>query len=461
MEAFFKPEEYDALPVGVVVTNDRQGVVYVNDFARSQIFALSGKDNGNLLLDGHFFFTVDMAPFHLLDCMKNMLKSRRLVFHKTLVVRPAQGKERLVFFSARRQAPKHGGEGFLLTLADISSEMDCIARLPSSFGQQSMWLQQRIIGKDLKISTIYRMIELAADSDVNVMITGESGTGKEMVADAIHRLSERRNSPFVKVNCAALSESLLESELFGHVKGAFTGAISHRTGRFEEAAGGSIFLDEIGEISPALQVKLLRVIQEKTIERVGDHRPIKVDMRIVAATNRDLRSMAQSKEFREDLFYRLNVFSVHMPALRERVLDIPLLCDHFMGVFNEETGKLVKGMDRDAMALMMRYPWPGNIRELRNAMEYAFVLVRGSVISAEDLPAVVRDHGEVEMGGGHYETQRQALYGYTKTRGGRLRITSSQLKAVLDAHEGNQTRAAEYLGISRVALWKKLKKFGY
>ncbi len=448
------------MPAGLLVTDVLLETLFINQYARKQIFLLKpGQDSGSVMLH-HRFYTTDRQLFDMKGCMQNMISGQHRSFQKTLIIGRDQG-DALVYLTATAFGME-GSDYYLFLIADLSGEMDCITHAPGSFNRHDFILGQRIIGHDEKIRNVYRLISLAADSMVNVMITGESGTGKELVADAFHALSARRDNPLVKINCSALSESLLESELFGHVKGAFTGAIKDKPGKFEEARGGTLFLDEIGEISHSLQVKLLRVIQEKTIERVGDNRSIPVDMRIIAATNKDLRDLISQEGFREDLYYRLNVFSVHMPPLRERALDIPLLCDHFMHHINHETGKQIKGFSRSAIRLLMKYSWPGNIRELRNAIEYAFVLVRGNLIDVDDLPENIRKdsggkHPRKESSTGHLNTQDS---GFVKSRGGRLNISREALLAVLESNAWNQSQAARVLGISRVALWKKIKKFG-
>mgnify|MGYP006287371029 CR=1 FL=1 len=453
----------DSLPCGLVITDQDLNIHYSNTFAREKILASQVNNSPGNMKD-HHFYTTDMRVFNMDDCMRSMVEQGKRNFHKTLIIRSGE-TERLVYFSVKGFSEKNN-DFYLFNITDISDEMDCITHSPGTFGKGEYLLRKNIIGHDPKVEEIYRMISLAADAGVNVLIQGESGTGKELVADAIHELSERKNKPFVKVNCAALSETLLESELFGHVKGSFTGAYKDKTGKFEQAEGGTIFLDEIGEISQALQVKLLRVLQEKTIEKVGDNKPVKVDMRIVAATNKDLRELIKRNIFREDLFYRLNVFNIVMPPLRERHLDIPILIEFFVEKFNLSTSKNVKGVGRDALKILMDYPWPGNIRELQNAIEHAFVLVRGNLIEAEDLPEEVRkgmlanafkettDKKNNDLSASVYYAEI-----FRKNKSGRLKITREQLKGVLEMHDWNQSKTAEYLGISRVALWKKMKKF--
>jgi len=250
---------------------------------------------------------------------------------------------------------------------------------------------QGVIGKSRAMSSIFKLVKRVADSDSTILINGETGTGKGMIAKAIHETSYRKNKPLVSINCGAIPENLLESELFGHVKGAFTGATSAKSGKFEVANGGTIFLDEIGDMSPDLQVKVLKVLEEKEFEPVGGCRSIKVDVRIVAATHRDLEEEVQKGTFREDLFYRLYVIPVQLPALRERQVDIPLLVNHFLDKLNAEKGTEVSGIDEAAMAIFSHHPWPGNVRELANLMERLTVLKGEGIIKVEDLPPKMRN----------------------------------------------------------------------
>jgi transcriptional regulator with GAF, ATPase, and Fis domain len=257
--------------------------------------------------------------------------------------------------------------GAVLVIRDITREYD----LERKIAEQYQF--QEIIGKSKKMKELYALLEDLTESSTTVLITGESGTGKELVANALHRGGTRAQKPFVKVNCSALSDFLLESELFGHVKGAFTGALKDKLGRFEMADGGSILLDEIGDISPRVQHKLLRVLQEKEFERVGDSVSVKVDVRIMTSTNRNLNEMVRLENFREDLYYRLKVIEVKLPSLRERLDDIPLLVDHFCNIFNRRFNKDIEGVSEEVYKLFSSYFWPGNVRELENALEHAFV----------------------------------------------------------------------------------------
>ncbi len=309
-----------------------------------------------------------------------------------------------------------------------------------------------IIGKSHAMQQVFSAIRAAADSDVSVLIHGESGTGKELVAGAIHYNSIRADFPLVTVNCSALSESLLESELFGHVRGAFTGATRDRVGRFEEAAGGAVFLDEIGEVSPLIQVKLLRVLQEKEIERVGDSRKRKIDIRIIAATNKDLLGLIRSGMFREDLYYRLKVFPIHAPPLRTRKEDIPLLVNHFIAVQNKKTGKTIDRASAEAMRILMDYGWPGNVRELENAVEHAFVLCAGSEIQVFDLPVEIRQT--------EYRLFDHAAAPMTTLSGpSRKKLTRKALIDLLEDCDWNKAEAARRIDKSRTAVWKYMKKW--
>ena len=302
-----------------------------------------------------------------------------------------------------------------------------------------------MIGKSDSLTRVRQMISRAAPSRASVLITGESGVGKELVARAIHDQSERAKGPFVVVHCAALSETLIESELFGFEKGAFTGAENLHKGRFELADGGTIFLDEIGEVNLATQVKLLRVLQEHKFERVGGEKSLEVDVRVVAATNRNLEEEVKAGKFREDLFYRLNVVRIEMPSLRERMDDIPLLMHSFLREFNIENKKNIKGFDKASKAAMIKYSWPGNIRELKNAVESAVVMCTGDEIKMEDLPRALRSQGE--------EKVITIPVGITMDEAEKIIIQEN-----LAANKGNKSRTADILGIGRKTLHRKLEE---
>jgi two-component system response regulator HydG len=308
----------------------------------------------------------------------------------------------------------------------------------------------RIIGRSAKMIALLEMLAMVAPSDATVLIMGESGTGKEVAANAIHQNSPRAGQPFIKVSCAALPETLLESELFGHEKGAFTGAVSRREGRFHLAHRGTIFLDEVGEMSPALQTKLLRVLQEKEFEPLGGARTVKVDIRVIAATNKDLIKEVKEGRFREDLYYRLNVVPITMPPLRERKEDIPPLADHFLAVYREKNRKPLKGISGRALDLLVRYDWPGNIRELENCIERAVIMAREEMITVADFPP------QIQRLSGEGEKEGPAIpYGMSLAE-----MEKKLIVKTLAETGGNRTRAAEILGINRRTLQNKLKEYG-
>src|SRR5687768_3432284 len=305
----------------------------------------------------------------------------------------------------------------------------------------------RMIGNTPLIRQIYRVIEQAAPTLASVLISGESGTGKELIAQTIHELSPRSSFPFVAINCAAIPETLLESEIFGHEKGAFTGAHDRRTGVFELAHRGTLFLDEIAEMVPATQVKLLRVLQERTFRRLGGRQEQSVDVRVIAATNVNPMEAVKSGKLREDLFYRLNVFAIELPSLRERKEDIPMLAQHFLAEFNERNGKAVRAVEQEAVYLLEQYPWPGNIRELRNVMERATILAEGDFIESKHLPTTLVAKGE------------ETLPTVTLAPGTTVDEAERRLIVLtLDHTRNNKTRAAEILGISLKTLHNKLNR---
>ena len=311
--------------------------------------------------------------------------------------------------------------------------------------------RQNIIGRSPAMVKLLEMVAQVAPSEATVLITGESGTGKEMIAGAIHFNSPRKEGPFVKLNCAAITETLLESELFGHEKGAFTGAHKRKEGRFRQAHGGSIFLDEISEMSLAMQVKLLRVLQEREITRVGGEEVIKVDVRLIAATNKDLLQEIEAGRFREDLFYRLNVVTLNMPRLRERSEDIPLLAQHFLMMFSEKNSKEIKGFTPQAMDRLLKYDWPGNVRELMNAVERSVVLATSEYLDEKDLPLVLK-----EGASGGKAPPEQVIPGDLPLE----EVEKASILKTLELTGGNKSEAARRLGITRRTLHKKLKKYG-
>ncbi|MEJ5377107.1 MAG: sigma-54 dependent transcriptional regulator [bacterium] len=314
--------------------------------------------------------------------------------------------------------------------------------------------RQGIVSKSHKMERIFDLISTIADTRSTVLIHGESGTGKELIARAIHYSSNRSHHPFISVSCAALVESLLESELFGHEKGAFTDAKTLKRGKFELADGGSLFLDEIGEISPKLQLNLLRVLQEREFHRVGGEEAIRVDVRIIAATNKNLEQAVREGSFREDLYYRLNVISIHLPPLRERKEDIPLLVNHFVEKFNMESGKHVGGVSEEVLQILMEHDWPGNVRELENVIERAVIINRGGVILPEDLPPYLLRHPALSQA--PELLIQQAQPGQMTLQ----EVEKAYIQNVLEETGWNIKRTARILGIDRSTLYAKIRRYG-
>jgi two-component system nitrogen regulation response regulator NtrX len=311
-------------------------------------------------------------------------------------------------------------------------------------------LRTEIIGESEVMRALREQIATAAPTSGRVLIQGENGSGKELVARAIHMLSARREQPFVEVNCAAIPEELIESELFGHEKGAFTGAVARRRGKFEAADGGTLFLDEIGDMSLKTQAKVLRALEEQVVERVGGREPVKVDVRVIAASNRNLQALIAHGAFREDLFYRLAVIPVEVPPLRARRDDIPMLVDHFVALFCAENGKRIKTVSGEALAYFLAYDWPGNIRELRNMVERLVIMTAGDVIGPDDLPAPLRPKDAAALGADGQRSLKEARDSFER----------AYILAELRAHDWNMTRTAERLGIERSHLYRKIKAYG-
>ncbi len=352
----------------------------------------------------------------------------------------------------RQECGHHGRPGQLVTLTtspllnrkgDFSGAV-LVLRDETRLNELERSLKKRqrlhnLVGGSEKMQSVYGLVEDLADVPTTALIFGESGTGKELVAEALHVLGRFRNKPLVKVNCAALPDTLLESELFGHVRGAFTGAVRDKAGRFQKADGGTIFLDEIGDISPRMQLRLLRVLQEKEVERVGESTPTKVEVRVVAATNQNLAEKVRRGEFREDLYYRLKVVTVDLPPLRERMDDIPLLVDHFIDKFNKGLNKAVSGLSEDVERLFGQYPWPGNVRELQHALEHAFVRCHQSIITLDHLPDDIRSSGNSSSPAPSDEPQ--------------------MIRKALRKTDGNKAKAARLLGMDRKTLYRKIERY--
>jgi PAS domain S-box-containing protein len=368
---------------------------------------------------------------------KTLMTNEPLASQRLEIIDPLQ-KQRILDVSS---APCLGDSGNPLGVVLTVRDETRLETLEKSMKKRQKF--EHIVGRSEPVQAMFSLIENLAEVDTTVLIAGESGTGKELVAEALHYRSDRRENALVKVNCAALPENLLESELFGHIKGSFTGALRDKLGRFEKAHGGTIFLDEIGDITPALQVRLLRVLQNKEIEKVGGSETIKVDVRIVAATNQDLLKKVHKGEFREDLYYRLRVVQIPMPPLRDRREDIPLLIEHFVSLYNQRFKRQIQGVDEAASRKLASYDWPGNIRELQHAVEHAFVLCREEIIGIQHLPPELQEDGASETAGpGVWEDD------------------AAKISAALEKSGGNKSRAARLLGISRRTIYRKMEELG-
>jgi len=402
-------------------------------------------------------FDVMLTDFRLPneDGMKLIARAKSLPKPPICILMTAYGSEELAVDAMKRGADDYIAKGRLQidelemriarSLKQQNLETENVAlrqQLDSKFGLKN------IIGESPAMKEIFDVVQQVAPTRATVLVLGESGTGKELIAKALHQLSPRAQQPFVTVHCAALAPTLLESELFGHERGAFTGAHERRIGRFEQAQGGTLFLDEIGEIDATIQVKLLRFLGERTFERVGSNKTLTADLRLVAATNKNLEELVKAGKFREDLFFRLRVVEIELPPLRERVGDIPLLAQSFLREFAKENGKAVNDFTVDALEALMNFSWPGNVRELRTAVEHAVVLCRGERIALRDLPPSVRREGsgsEVKF-----------------LQGKDLTVKDAEKQLIIRAlkeTEGNRTRAAQKIGMSRRTFHRKLHEY--
>jgi PAS domain S-box-containing protein len=353
----------------------------------------------------------------------------------------------------------HNAKGQTIGAVETLTDISLVNRLDHELDRLSMQLDAEggyhgLVGESEVMRRVFLLLEKAAESDAPVILYGESGTGKELAARAIHAVGIRRDGPFVQLNCAALNEALLESELFGHTKGAFTGAYRHRMGRFEAAHLGDIFLDEIGDVPLSIQVKLLRVLETKRFERVGDHRPVSVDARIITATNKDLEELISRKQFREDLFFRINVIPIHLPPLRDRREDIPLLANTFMRRLRISTGKEITGLSSEVMDRFTGYDWPGNVREFKSALEYAFVIGDAGLIDLDHLPPKLQAPSTGSRG------PEGATGNPSEVSGSKGELEREALVRALREAGGNQSQAARILGVSRVTVWNRMRRHG-
>jgi PAS domain S-box-containing protein len=429
LEAIFRSVQ-DAI---ITVSHERR--VLASNTALKHIFGIEPSD-----LTGRAIDQVDNP------CLKRCIEALTETLEQGIVTRQRQvecrltdGTRRVLHISGAPLLDLDGtAMGATLVVKDSTRVSDLEDRLREHSHSGSL------IGNSPDMVRIYKLISTVADTDATVLICGESGTGKSLLANAIHRQSRRVHKPMMTVHCSALVENLLESELFGHVKGAFTGAVSNKIGRFQACHQGNIFLDEIGEISPKMQLKLLRVLQDKELEQVGDNTTIKVDVRIIAATNRNLKAEVGAGRFREDLFYRLKVVEITMPPLRERREDIPLLASHFCKHFGQRYGKSLNGFTEEVLAAFMAYHWPGNVRELEHAIEHAFVLCPSGPISLKYIPDEIKpSHAEPSM------PAKETVEG-----------EAERLADVLRRTDGNKAKAARLLGISRQTLYRRLRRNG-
>jgi two-component system, NtrC family, response regulator AtoC len=435
----------------------REGLRAALDHRFDVYLAEDAKAGMELLEKEHF--DVLLTDFRLPseDGMKLIARAKSLSRPPICILMTAYGSEELAVEAMKRGADDYIAKG-RLQIDELEMRIARALRQQNletenvSLRQQldEKFRMENVIGQSAAMREVFEVVQQVAPTPATVLLQGESGSGKELIAKVIHQLSPRSRQPMVTVHCAALTPTLLESELFGHEKGAFTGAHERRIGRFEQAQGGTLFLDEIGEIDASTQVKLLRFLGERTFERVGSSKTLEADVRVIAATNRNLEEMVKGGKFREDLFFRLRVMELWLPPLRERVEDIPLLARAFLEEFTATTGKAVTGMTAEALELLVRYPWPGNVRELRTAIEHAVVMARGDKLTVRDLPAWVRNAPLPGAPAG------PPLGRETMT------VAEAEKELMIRALKdtgGNRTLAAKKLGMSRRTLHRKLKEY--
>jgi len=423
-----------------VFTTDNDGKITFMNKAGQEITGFSSKE-----AVGRYCFDVFRADICQSRCaLKETLKTKKEIIDLPATILKKGGQKVPISIST---AVLRNEKGQIIGGVETFRDLSVIEELKKELFQK--YTLGDIISKNYVIHDIFSILPNIAESDSTVLIQGASGTGKELFAKAIHNLSRRKEKPFIKVNCGALPDTLLESELFGYVKGAFTDAKKDKPGRFALANGGTIFLDEVGDMSPSLQVKLLRVLQEKEFEPLGGTSPRKTDVRIIAATNKDLSKLISEGKFRDDLFYRLNVVKIELPPLSQRREDIPLLIDAFIQKFNARMGKQIVGVSDQALRLLLKHDYPGNIRELENIIEHAFVLCRGERIDIDCLPKELT--GTQEEMDSSVPIKEETPFKKAETE---------VIEKILRKYDGNRIKTAQELGIDRTTLWRKIKKYG-
>ena len=428
---------FDSLPDGVVAILDKNMNIATANTVIEEMLGLPLED----IVGKNAYDILNNRSPEIIKVLKETIETRKGIRNYTIESVIQKGFLKSFLVSTAIINDRIGADsGIVLIIHDVS-EITTLRKI-------ALQLQQygEILGKSDKMKNLYGVIESIKNYDTSILIVGETGTGKELVARAIHSKSHRKNKPFVAVNCSALPDNLLESELFGHIKGAFTGAVSNRLGRFQIAHEGTLLLDEVGVLSVSAQVKLLRVIQEKVIEPLGSSESIPIDVRILSATNRDLKLLVEKGEFREDLFYRLKVMEMHLPPLRERIDDILLLSEHFITKLNRFYHKNIVGLSQATKDLLLKYKWPGNVRELENAIEHAYILTNGMMLDSQQLPPEIRfadNYGNPPPPTGY-----------------KLNEKEEEIRRVLFATKGNIIESAKILKIHRTTLWRKMKEYG-
>ena len=441
----------DVIPHGVF-TVDQNGIIVGWSAGAEQITGFSSADvvgKSCNILEG----PQSKGATRIIDLLEN--PNLTVISNQERRFIDKHGREHYILGNIRSVADAHGKVlGAVGTFTDLTPVMQNNEKITLREEEaESPTDFHGLIGESPLIRAVSHRLQLASQSDVTVLLRGESGTGKELAAKAIHALSARGKKPFIAMNCSAIPETLLESELFGHVKGAFTGAVQDKVGVFQAVDKGTLFLDEIGDMSPLLQVKLLRVLQEREIRRVGDDHTIKVDVRLITATHKDLASLVPTGAIREDFFYRIRVFEIALPPLRERKEDIPILADHFITKFNLSTGKKVKGIARDALHRMMAFTWPGNVRELQHAIEHAVLVTRGPQLVLDDFPEPLQ-RASAEPGAPVTVAPSEVPAGSLEE------IERASILKALEATKWNKQAAAALLGLRRPTLYSKMRKHG-